>query len=219
MMEAISTRRTNRRPFLDAPVPESDRARLTSSVDVVGGRLVQLTEPKQREAVRRLMLQAHRTQRADPAIRAEFAAWIGRERSSADGVPAVTAGLTPDENDEWVLRDFGQGSGPRRQPGKDYERDPLVVVVCSYYDGSLAELQAGEALQSLLLTATILGLASSFMSQIIEVPQARADMRQILGPGLVPQAIIRLGYGSPVAASRRRPVSELLLNETAGTSA
>jgi nitroreductase len=219
MMEAITSRRTNRRPFLDAAVLDADRARLTGAVDVVGGRLVQLTDPKQREAVRRLMLQAHRVQRADPAIRAEFAAWIGRERSSADGVPAATAGLTPEEGDEWVLRDFGQGTGPRRQPGKDYERDPLVVVVCSYYDGSLAELQAGEALQSLLLTATTLGLASSFMSQIIEVPQARAEMRQILGPGLVPQAIIRLGYGSPVAASRRRPVSELLLTAAAGTSA
>jgi len=144
---------------------------------------------------------------------------VDQHRLWPDGVPAATAGLTPEEGDEWVLRDFGQGTGPRRQPGKDYERDPLVVVVCSYYDGSLAELQAGEALQSLLLTATTLGLASSFMSQIIEVPQARAEMRQILGPGLVPQAIIRLGYGSPVAASRRRPVSELLLNETAGTSA
>jgi len=217
LMNAIDARRTNRRPFLEAAVPDADRARLADAVDVVGGRLVQLTDPRQRETVRRLMLQAHRTQRADPAILAEFAAWIGRERSSADGVPAAAAGLTPEEGDEWVLRDFGQGAGPRRQPGKDYERDPLVVVVCSYYDGSLAELQAGEALQSMLLTATTLGLASSFMSQIIEVPQARAELRQILGPGLVPQAIIRLGYGSPVAASRRRPVSELLLTEPAGT--
>ena len=46
MMQAITTRRTNRRPFLDAPVPEADRARLSGAVDVVGGRLVQLTDPK-----------------------------------------------------------------------------------------------------------------------------------------------------------------------------
>ncbi len=219
LMDAISARRTNRRPFLEIPVTDADRAQLSSAVEAAGCRLVQLSDPRQREAVRRLMLQAHRTQRANPAIRAEFAAWIGRERTSADGVPAATAGLTPEEGDEWVLRDFGQGAGPRRQPGKDYERDPLVVVVCSYYDGSLAELQAGEAMQSLLLTATTLGLAASFMSQPIEVPEARAELRQLLGPGLAPQAIIRLGFGSPVPASRRRPVSELLVSESAGHSA
>jgi hypothetical protein len=43
-------------------------------------------------------------------------------------------------------------------------------VVCSFHEGVLADLQAGQALQQVLLTATTLGLSASFLSQPIEVP-------------------------------------------------
>ncbi|HET9256253.1 MAG TPA: hypothetical protein VFO16_13795 [Pseudonocardiaceae bacterium] len=45
------------------------------------------------------------------------------------------------------------------------EPDPFLVVLCSFHEGPLAELQAGQALQHILLTVTSLGLSVSFQSQ------------------------------------------------------
>jgi hypothetical protein len=89
-----------------------------------------------------------------------------------------------------------------------------LLVLCSFHEGPLAEVQAGQALQQVLLTATTLGLSASFLSQPIEVAHIRATLRRALGTTLEPQAILRIGYGSPVAATPRRPVTDLLIPET-----
>jgi hypothetical protein len=96
--------------------------------------------------------------------------------------------------------------------GKDFEYDPLIVAVCSYYDGQLAELHAGQAMQRVLLTATTLGLSASFIAQPIEVPACHDELRRLLGAGVTAQTILRLGHGSPVAPTPRRPVADLLID-------
>ena len=137
--------------------------------------------------------------------------WSSSKRISA----AASAGVRPAPQDEWALRDF---QAAERTPGKDYESDPLVVVLCSFYDGALAELQAGQALQRVLLTATTLGLSASFMSQAIEVRPVRDELRRTLGGTLEPQTVLRIGFGSPVPASPRRAVRDLLLTPSCTTS-
>jgi hypothetical protein len=62
-----------------------------------------------------------------------------------------------------------------------------------------------------LLTATTLGLSASFLSQPIEVPHVREELRRALGGTLAPQTVLRLGFGSPVPATPRRSVTELLM--------
>ena len=66
-------------------------------------------------------------------------------------------------------------------------------------------------MQRVLLTATMRGLSASFLSQPIEVRNVREDLRRTLGGLLVPQAVLRLGFSTPVPPTPRRPVSELLL--------
>jgi nitroreductase len=91
------------------------------------------------------------------------------------------------------------------------ESGHLLVVLCSYHEGRLAELQAGQAMQRVLLAATGLGLSTSFLSQPIEVSGTRAELRRAMGGSLVPQAILRIGFGSPVPPTPRRPVDDLLM--------
>ncbi|MBB5898081.1 nitroreductase family protein [Kutzneria kofuensis] len=104
------------------------------------------------------------------------------------------------------------GQARDRLPGKDFEREPLIAVVCSYYEGLLAELHAGQAMQRVLLTATTLGLSASFIAQPIEVPECRKQLRHLLGAGITPQTILRIGHGSPVAPTPRRPIADLLMD-------
>jgi hypothetical protein len=84
-------------------------------------------------------------------------------------------------------------------------------VLCSYYEGRMAGLQAGQAMQRVLLTANTLGLSASFMSEPVEVPGIHAELRRALGGSLVPQTVLRVGFGSAVAATPRRPIGDLLI--------
>ena len=110
-----------------------------------------------------------------------------------------------------MLRDFSGGQATERKPGKDFEDDPLTVMLCSASGAHAAELQAGQAMQRLLLTATALGLSASLLSQVVEVTETRRELRALAGDEFEPQALLRIGYGSPVPQTPRREPAELLI--------
>lgn len=212
LIKAIPARRSNRKPFRDAPVPVEHRHALVRAAERERSWLHVVTDRNERARLQGLVAKAQRIQADARDVRTELTDWTGPR--TGDGIPPASAGVRPAPQDEWAMRDF---QAAERPPGKDYESDPLVVVLCSFYDGPLAELQAGQALQRLLLTATTLGLSASFMSQAIEVRPVREELRRTLGGTLEPQTVLRIGFGSPVPASPRRAVRDLLL-EPIGTT-
>ena len=209
LAEAIPRRRTNRRPFHPTAVSLRARNELRRAAEaerawlaiVSGGKLPDL---------RNLVHQAHWTQQRDTEFLTEFAMWTGRDGQSFDGVPIRSAGPLPEPQDEWVLRDFSAGTGQRRIPGKDFEPEPLIAVVGSFQDTPPAQLQAGQAMQRVLLTATVHGLSASFLSQVVEVEETRAELRKLLGGGLWPQTVLRIGHGTPVPATPRRSLEDVM---------
>ncbi|TQM78596.1 hypothetical protein FHX81_0867 [Saccharothrix saharensis] len=212
LIAAIPARRSNRKPFRDAPVPVGHRHALVRAAERERSWLHVVTDRDERARLQGFVARAHRIQCEHPGVRAELTGWTGPR--TGDGIPPTSAGVRPAPQDEWALRDF---QAAERTPGKDYESDPLVVVLCSFYDGALAELQAGQALQRVLLTATTLGLSASFLSQAIEVRPVREELRRALGGALEPQTVLRVGFGSPVPAGPRRAVEDLLLTPIAAT--
>ncbi|WP_330275898.1 nitroreductase [Lentzea sp. NBC_00516] len=208
LLDAVPRRRTNRRPFLEAAVDPGQRHALVRAAELERSWLHVITTPEERSRLRKFVQQAHQIQLSDEGVQAELAAFTGHRPDAVDGIPPTSAGTRPEPQDEWTFRDF---QGGERHPGKDYESDPLVVVLCSHYEGSLGELQAGQAMQRVLLTATTLGLSASFLSQPVEVRAVREDLRRALGGLLVPQTVLRLGFSTPVPPTPRRPLSELLV--------
>jgi nucleotide-binding universal stress UspA family protein len=75
----------------------------------------------------------------------------------------------------------------------------------------LGDVQAGEALQRVLLTATVEGLAVSFLSQLVEVPDVRDAVERLVGTIRPPAVVLRIGYGWPTTRTLRRPVADLLV--------
>jgi nitroreductase len=209
LAEAIRRRRTNRKPFLPKPVPEPIVAALRQAARAEQAWLATLT-PAQLPLLRALVATAHRTQQEDPAFVAEWAEWTGRDASALDGVPARSGGPLPEPQDHWVLRDFTSGQARSRVPGKDFEPDPLIVVIGSFHDLPRARLQAGQAMERVLLTATAAGLSASFLSQVVEVAGPRRQLRDLIGGGLWPQTVLRIGYGSPVPATPRRDLRDVV---------
>ena len=151
---------------------------------------------------------ADRVLNRNAEYRAELAAWTRLDDVSGDGVPVVAGGPSPEPHDLLAQRDFG---GRPRAPGRDFEAEPLVAVLGTVGDTPIDQLVAGQALQRVLLTGTDAGLATSLLSQPIEVPSARERLRTALGRSGSPQMVIRIGYGEPASGTPRRPVLDTIV--------
>lgn len=101
----------------------------------------------------------------------------------------------------------GSGASAAEVPGKDSDHDPLMVVLCSHTRTRVGDVQAGQALQRMLLTATSLGLVVSSLSPVVAVPESRERLAKLLCDTLYPQALLHIGYGEVSAAQREQPDS------------
>lgn len=209
LADAIIRRRTNRRPFSSTAIAASVLNGLQRAARIEQAWLAPITSA-QLPTLRALVHSAHDTRQADPCFVAERTQWTGGDDDALDGVPARSSGPLPEAQDEWVLRDFSVGTAAPRVPGKDFEPTPLIAVIGSFHDLPLDHLQAGQATQRVLLTAAANGLAVSFLSQVIKVPAIRTHVRDLIGGGLWPHTVLRLGYGSSMPATPRRPVEDVL---------
>jgi hypothetical protein len=209
---AVPRRRTNRRPFSDAQVAAPEQQNLCRAAAEQGASLHLVHDRVRRRELSKLAEQAHRHQTADPAFQAELAQWTGTLPGRPDGVPASAGGPMPAPQDRWVFRDFTGGAGRERVPGKDFEDEPLIAVLTSPFIGRMGDVHVGEALQRVLLTATADGLAVSFLSQLVEVPDIRDAVQRLIGTIRPPRVVLRIGYGWPTSRSPRRAVVDLLMD-------
>ncbi|MGC5022993.1 Acg family FMN-binding oxidoreductase [Micromonospora sp. DT47] len=203
---AIPRRFSNRAPFWPDPVPADARWRLGEAARAEQCWLELLIGASAVNAFAEIARSAHRVLERDPGYRDERDEWIRRE-PAPDGVPATAGGPQSEPQDLLPARAFG---GRNRAPGRDFEPEPLVAVLGSAGNTATDQLVAGQALQRVLLTATDAGLSVSMLSQPIEVPGAREQLRLSLGRFGTPQMVMRIGYGQPGVATPRRTVDEVL---------
>jgi hypothetical protein len=207
LYRAIDRRHTNRQPFLDVRVPASDRRLLMRAALDEGAVLHAVTDRAGQYELSCIIGTADRQQRGDANCRAELTAWTGKRFRRRDGVRRASPGAASDPHDVWGYLDMGHG----RVRGRRFVTEPFVAVLATRADTPADQVQAGQALQRVLLTATTLGLSASFLSQPIEVLECRQQLRRLLAGRLYPQAILRLGFSSPAAPTPRRDVADLVL--------
>lgn len=208
LFQAIAHRHSNRYPFLDTPIPLEHRARLSTAAHQEGAWLDFLLSPLAIDTIRELVRTADRRLNHNPQYQTEITRWTRPDsRSSTDGVPTTAGGPAPHPDELLVRRDFGSP----RPSLRSYETDPLIAVLGSHHDQPTDHLVTGQALQRVLLTATHHGLAASLISQPIEVPEIREQLRIGLGRYGPPQLLLRIGYATPApTATPRRPVEDVI---------
>ena len=87
----------------------------------------------------------------------------------------------------------------------------VYAVLSADADEPRTWLRAGEALSAVLLTAVVLDLAVSPMSDVAEVPATRALLRGLLAGIGYPLLVLRVGVAEPnvpVAATPRRSAAD-----------
>ncbi|XVU28086.1 nitroreductase family protein [Actinoplanes sp. CA-054009] len=127
---------------------------------------------------------------------AELDRWTRPVAGRRDGIPAAAIGPW-DALERVPMRDFGL---THPQPSRRGNASRRIRA---------AWLRAGQAMQRVLLAATTMRLATTPVSQPVEI----ASIREVLSDpetGRWAQMLIRLGYGPPAAATPRRPLSDVL---------
>lgn len=199
---AIPHRFSNRTPFRPDPVPPEARCRLVEAAHAEGAWLELVIGVNAVTALAAIACGANRVLVRDPVYLAELTRWIRTEPA-----PVAVAGPAPEPPDALLLRAFDTCRGG---PGRDLEPEPLVAVLGSPGDTAVDQVAAGQALQRVLLTATDSGLSASMLSQPIEVPGAREQLRLALGRSGAPQMVMRIGYGQPGWPTPRRGPDEVI---------
>lgn len=211
---AIRNRHTSRYPFTEREIQEDVRAALREAAEREEAQLSFLTTAH-RETVLDLIMHAEGYNRMDAGRDAEQRRWTrdtGAGTPVNDGIPDYAfgpmkrAGSTP-------VRDFaGRRSVPDRTYA-DFEKHPQLASLSTRGDTPADWLRAGQALERVLLVATLHGLVSSFATQAVEWPDLRWILRDpVSGSGQV-HMILRLGYGPQGPRTPRRPVDEVLTIE------
>jgi len=207
LFTAIPRRHSNRAPFWPNPVPAETRVRLIDAARTEEAWLDLLVGMTALSGFAEIAQSADRVLRRDVAYQSEMVGWTHAD-NAPDGVPVTAGAPAPEPQDLLPQRSFADR---RRAPGRDYEPEPLVGILSVPGDSRIDQIVAGQALQKVLLTATDAGLAASMLSQPIEVPAARDQLRRSLGRAGIPQLAVRLGYGQPGRPSSRRDLAEVLL--------
>jgi len=214
---AAAHRQTDRRPFRTDPVPEALLAELSKAADADGvyGHLVIRDDERLDLAV--VVSWADRVETSDEAYRAELARWVRPDAEQArEGVPPAAVPHVPAEaprHTEVPVRDFELGAAGAEPIPAAVDEKPAYLVIFTDGDSEEARLRGGEAYVRVSVEAERLGLASSALTQGIDLPGVRARMRALMSWPDHPQMILRIGWptSDPAPPSTpRRPVTDVL---------
>ncbi|MEV7805637.1 hypothetical protein AB0O28_22085 [Microbispora sp. NPDC088329] len=202
LYECIGLRRTNREPFSERRIPGDVLADLRQAAAREGAGLVMLGRHASADLLEYVAI-ADEALAGNGDYRAELRAWT-TSGNGREGMPSYVRGPGC-ADDPAPVRDFGthRGRGPVH-----FESRPQLAVLTTAGDGPVDWLRAGQALQRVLLTATLHGISASFLNQPLDLRDMRrhSDPRHRRGHL---QMIIRLGYGPAVPRAPRRPAAEL----------
>jgi hypothetical protein len=197
-------RHTNRADYRPQPLPGPVLRRLVAAVEKESAALRLIDRSTERPALAGLVVRGVEDEAHSPEVRREFVRWLSEDPEPVTGTSVGS----------WLGSPYpmpGLSGHDRLAPGERagmkglVERSTLAVLHTAG-DEPVDWLRAGQALQRMLLTTTADGVAVSFLNQPIEVPELRAELRELLGTG-APQLLIRLGYSRyPSHRTRRLPV-------------
>jgi hypothetical protein len=210
----IELRQTNRRHFAEDEVPNSVVTVLEKAAEAEDSSLFVVREPEQRVVVASLSQHADDIENLNPAYRAELRAWTTDDPARRDGVPEhAVPHVDGSAQDEIPIRDFDTRGTGGLPAGTRSSKDQCLVLLCTAGDKPTDWLRAGEALERILLEITRHGFSASPLTQVTEVPSARAQLRSELGLIAYPHLLLRIGRAHLTPASGRRRLVDVLVEE------
>ncbi|WP_317259605.1 MULTISPECIES: Acg family FMN-binding oxidoreductase [Streptomyces] len=208
---AVRTRHTSRYPFAETEIPAPVR---TALVDAAHREHVSLSFVSgwHLQYVVDLALEAEARNLTDAGVAADLARFTRAAddtRPATEGVPEYAFG--PRRRIGKVpVRDFAGGRTVPGRPAVDFETVPHLVLLSTSRDRPVDWLRTGQAVERVLLRATLEGLSASFVTQALEWHDLRWPLRDPTSAMAHVQMVLRLGYGPRGRQTPRRPVHDVL---------
>ena len=217
----VRQRRTHRGGFDVAPLPPGLLANLRESATRYGAMLRIIADDGRRAALAEAIAVAERAQRLNAERVAELARWAPAPGSIRDdGVPSASYPARAEHTDpDFPSRDFAHGRGwglPPLSTARQFRSAGVVGVLTTTHDRPVDWVNAGQALQRILLTASSYGIAAALHTQPLELGWLREPIRTQLCDGAHPQLVLRFGAVIQSAVGVRRPPDDILLPTGAG---
>ena len=221
LFDQVTRRRTHRGGFEPVP-PDPGLVEVLRQDAARQGAMLRVAITDQARAVLAAITDmAQRVESLDTAYMRELAAWAPPPGSSQlDGVAVSSYPARPElTNPYFPGRDFaaGRGWGLPSYGAISFTRfTGLVCLLTTPADDPSAWVDAGQALQLILLRASTFGVAAALHTQPVEVGWLREAIRAQLGDGSYPQLVLRLGTVLQNAVSFRRPANAVLASPSRG---
>jgi nitroreductase len=218
LFDAITLRQSTRSDYDGSAVSPADLSLLEAAAAMPGVDLVLITERREIDRLRDLVIAGNTAQLVDPAFVAELKHWL---RFSPNAAMASGDGLYSPASGNSALPDW---LGPRlfdlvftvdaenKKYARQIDTSPGIAVLVAARSDPEHWVQAGRACQRFALQATALGLKTAHINQPAEVPELRADLAALVGlPGRRPDIVMRFGRAPAMPMSARRPVDAVMV--------
>jgi nitroreductase len=205
LFEAIPERHTSHRVFESRDLPGSVRQNLKECCVEPGLALHLTSDPEIKRSVEGLVERGDALQFADPAWRAELGYWIGQGVFGSSWLLSKVGRL--------AVTYLNMSKGTAKKDTELLLSAPELAVISSEADDRRSQIRAGQVYERVNLMATVLGVQVQPMSQIVEIPELRAEVAKLLpNPDAFPQHAFRLGYAAKEKRrTPRRPLAEVLV--------
>lgn len=216
LFAAIPQRRTHRGGFDSELIPDAILGALKQEAANEKAALDIISDESARTALAAIVEAGDYALRRDAARSREEAKWArGPGSRRRDGVPPTAYPAQPMRTEpNFPARDFAHGHGWGLPPSENAElarSAGVVAMLTTTSDHKTDWVNAGQALQRVLLLATSCGFAAALHSQPLEITQLRDFIKAQFCEDACPQMIIRIGATSETAVTIRRPVGDVLL--------
>ncbi|MDX3458913.1 hypothetical protein PV396_44535 [Streptomyces sp. ME02-8801-2C] len=209
LYSAIERRHSSRLPFSGRPLAPHVRTELIEAARTEGA-LLTFPATDDTDRLLRLTTEAEHRNRTDSDRGAESRRWIHRDWDEPADVGLPQAALGPqDAHERLPMRDFTAQRHTERLAAQPFETNPVIALLTTEHDRRADWLRAGQALEHVLLVATVQGVRTSLLHQPMEWSDLRQSLSPTPGHNGHAQMLIRLGYGPDGPATPRRAAHQL----------
>lgn len=206
LFDPLLSRRTYRNRFKKHPPSDEIVDRLCQAAALEGAFLSPLLDT-QRDPLIDLVREGDNLQWQNEDWRKELADWLhGSRKGDGLPLPGLVAPLV-----RGMVRRFDMGRSVASQDNLLASESPLLLLLSTPGDDRDNWINAGQALQRVLLEAQSEGLQASYLNQPIQVEALRPRLQALCGVEGHPQMLMRMGYPEEVlTASPRRALDDVI---------
>lgn len=207
LFQEITNRYTDHRPFKNKEISNCILDKLQGYIyeDKVGVCLVK--NSGERNEISELQMLADEKLMKDPEYREELGDWIGKGVLGSSW-PMARIG-------EIAVRYLDLGSREGKKNSKLIQTSPVLVILHTGKDNLKSQVKTGRVFERISLFATYKDISIHPISQILEHPQTRDKLTNLLDlNNRSPQHLFRLGYTNKKQKHTPRwPIEKFLLDQ------